>query len=72
MQDETVMKSFLNAILEGKTDKRYKRGIEDGMKQGIQQGIDCTVRLLYSSGMSIKEISERLNMTESQIGTIVG
>lgn len=49
----------------------YSRGVEDGMEKGIQQGIDTTIKLLHESGMSIKEISERLKTSEEQVTSIV-
>lgn len=45
----------------------YDRGLEDGKKQGL----DTTIKLLYESGMAIKEISERLQMSEEQVSSIV-
>ena len=49
----------------------YSTGVEDGMEKGIQQGISTTIKLLYKSGMSIKEISERLQTPEEQVTSIV-
>lgn len=49
----------------------YDRGMEEGIAKGIQQGKDITIKMLFDSGMSVPEISQRLKMEEEDVKSIL-
>ena len=49
-------------------DRIEKRGREEGIKQGIER----TIRMIYKKGYSVEQISEIVEMPEKAVKMIVG
>ena len=57
-------------------DRIEKKGREEGIKDGIEQGIlserERMIRMIYKRGYSVEQISEIVEMPEQAVKLIVG
>ena len=57
----------LEQMMYGKQQEGLKQGREEGRKEGREEGKASTICTLHASGMSVKEIADRLHLEEAKV-----
>ena len=74
ISEETKQDYYLggyDAGMEAGEEIGREKGLAEGMEKGMEKGMENAVSLLFASGLSVAEISERLKMEEEDVSKMI-
>ena len=71
MNDEKRLNGMMRAKLEEGIEQGLEKGREEGREEGLQKGRSDMILKMYSKGMTLQEISSLLDISESELKSII-
>ena len=75
MNDEKRLNGMMRAKLEEGIEQGLEKGLEkgreEGREEGLQKGRSDMILKMYSKGMTLKDISSLLDISESELKSII-